>query len=228
MGYYLLQGGSEFTGQMRESDLEALSLCGGLEAPISIIPAAAAPDNNHTNAGKIGEQWFRSLGATQVRALPLIDRDSADHPHIAAELEQSRLIYLLGGFPGYLARTLIGTAALEAMERALDRDAVVAGSSAGAMVMCEHLYDPAAKAVTRGLGWIPNSCVLPHHDTFGAQWAQDLRARLPGATLIGIDEQTGAVAARDRKRWTVYGRGAVTIYKEGCQTAHAGSMSFSL
>ena len=45
MGYLLLEGGAEFGGRMREPDLKAIELAGGFDAPIRIIPTAAAPDN---------------------------------------------------------------------------------------------------------------------------------------------------------------------------------------
>ncbi len=46
-GYILLEGGAEFGGYMAEPDLRAIQLAGGLEAVVSIIPTAAAPDHNH-------------------------------------------------------------------------------------------------------------------------------------------------------------------------------------
>src|SRR5205809_845089 len=82
----------------------AIELAGGPGARISVIPAAAAPDHNHERAGRNAELWFRGLGAREVAALPLIDRESADHPAIAAALRDSRLIYMLGGFTHYLGR----------------------------------------------------------------------------------------------------------------------------
>lgn len=94
MGYLLLQGGEEFKGQMRRSDLEALALVGGMDAQIRIIPAAAAPDNNHRQAGRNGEQWFRALGATRIKVVPLVDEDSANAPQVVADLQEAQLIYL--------------------------------------------------------------------------------------------------------------------------------------
>ena len=49
-GYLLLEGGAEFGGQMAVPDRRALELAGGFEARISIIPTAAAPDNNFLRA----------------------------------------------------------------------------------------------------------------------------------------------------------------------------------
>ncbi len=91
--------------------------------------------------------------------------------------------------------------------------AVIAGSSAGAMVLCEHYYDPYEKQLFRGLNLLPNACVLPHHSTAGKRWAGMLAERLPDAVLIGIDERTGML--REGKAWSVYGEGDVTLYLPG-------------
>src|SRR5512133_2054361 len=115
MGYLLLEGRSEFGGGMRDPDLKAMELAGGFEAPIRIIPTAAAPDNNHQRAGKNGVRWFQSLGAKDVVSLPLSDRVSANDGSLAKSLRDARLIYMLGGFTGYLAETLMGSAAWKAV-----------------------------------------------------------------------------------------------------------------
>src|SRR5260370_17589747 len=114
-GYILLEGGAEFGGLMSEPDRRAIELAGGSDAPISIIPTAAAPDNNHRRAGSNGVNWFKSLGARQVESLPLIDKTSANDPQIAAKIRHSRLIYMLGGFTGYLADPLKPTPTSPAM-----------------------------------------------------------------------------------------------------------------
>ena len=62
MGYIVLEGGAEFGGEMAAPDRRALELAGGLDVPVSIIPTAAAPDNNHQRAGENGKRWFQSLG----------------------------------------------------------------------------------------------------------------------------------------------------------------------
>src|SRR5262249_30700938 len=152
---------------------------------ISIIPTAAAFDANHERAGRNGVHWFGSLGASNVVALPLVDRDSANQPAIAAALRSSRLIYLLGGFPHYLCQTLKDSASWQALVAAYHDGAVIAGSSAGAMVLCAYYYDPHGQQVVEGLGLLKDSCVLPHHNTFGSNWAVRLAALLPSTTLIG-------------------------------------------
>ena len=227
-GYILLEGGAEFGGRMAEPDRRAIELAGGPGARISVIPAAAAPDHNHERAGRNAELWFRGLGAREVAALPLIDRESADHPAIVAALRDSRLIYMLGGFTHYLGRTLLGSASWRAILAAYADGAVVAGSSAGAMVLCEHYYDPESGQVFEGLGIVPNACVLPHHDTFGRGWAARLTVLLPSSVLLGIDERTGMLDDGEAGAWRIYGHGTVTLYRGGRATAYGQDASFIL
>ncbi|HJZ48298.1 MAG TPA: Type 1 glutamine amidotransferase-like domain-containing protein [Roseiflexaceae bacterium] len=227
-GHILLAGGAEFGGRMAEPDLRAIQLAGGPNARISIIPTAAAPDHNHERAGRNGVRWFQSLDARNVAALPLIDRASADSPMVTAALRDSRLIYLLGGFPHYLGQTLLGSASWQAIAEAYAAGAVVAGSSAGAMVLCQYYYDPETGHVAEGLGMVPNSCVLPHHNTFGKGWAARLSTLLPTATLLGIDERSAMLDDGDGGAWRVYGQGATTVYRGSQATVYRSGEQFSL
>ncbi|HEX5808983.1 MAG TPA: Type 1 glutamine amidotransferase-like domain-containing protein [Anaerolineales bacterium] len=221
MGYLLLEGGAEFGGRMRDPDLKAIGLAGGFEAPIRIIPTAAAPDNNHERAGNNGIRWLQSLGAKDVGSLPLIDKTSANDESIARSLREAKLIYMLGGFTGYLGETLKGSSAWQAVLEAYATGAVVAGSSAGAMVMCEFYYDPSRGQVIDGLNLVPNAIVMPHYDTFGKSWASRL-LEVSHVTLIGIDEETGMIDD-DAGTWTVYGAGNVTLYRnQEVETFEAG------
>src|SRR5689334_11048661 len=226
MGYYLLEGGAEFGGGMRDPDRKAIELAGGFEAPICIIPTAAAPDNNHERAGNNGIRWFHSLGAQAVVSVPLIDKVSANNEAIAKSLREAKLIYMLGGFTGYLGETLKGSLAWEAVLEAYQNGAVVAGSSAGAMVMCEFYYDLNQGRVIEGLNLVPNSIVLPHHNTFGHRWASRL-LEIVRVNLIGIDEQTGMLD-EGAQTWTVYGRGGVTLYQNRQVETYEAGKTFSV
>ncbi len=213
MGYILLEGGAEFGGQMAAPDLRAMELAGGLDARLRVIPAAAAPDNNHQRAGGNAERWFQKLGATDAAALPLIDRQSAEDETLVNILRESRMIYMLGGFPHYLARSLDKTSAWEAMCQAWQAGAVIGGSSAGAMVLCDLYYNPTDDQVVPGLGLVAGACVLPHHDTTGHRWAPRIQRLQPDVVMIGIDEETGMLDDQTSGRWRVYGKGFVTLYR---------------
>ena len=211
MGTLLLEGGAEFGGAMREPDLRAIEMAGGTHVSIRIIPTAAAPDKNHLRAGNNGIRWFRSLGATNVEPVLLINKESADDFEIAGTLRAAKLIYMLGGFTHYLGQTLKDSLAWDSVLGAYQDGAVIAGSSAGAMVMCEYYFDPGRSKVEKGLNLVPNACVLPHHNTFGKSWAGKVQSLLPGVTLLGIDECTGMLTGG--AAWQVLGGGAVTVYQ---------------
>ena len=228
MGYLLLAGGSEFGGRMRDPDLRAMQLAGGFDAPLRIIPAAAAPDRNHVRAGSNGVRWFESLGARDVVSLPLIDKASAAEEAIASSLREAKLIYLLGGFTHHLGQTLKDSPAWQAVLEAHAQGAVIAGSSAGAMVLCGYYSDPGAGRVVEGLNLVPNSLVLPHHNTFGKNWAPRLLQQVPTVTLIGIDEQTGMIDDGEGGAWTVHGAGEVTVYRAGRVETYRAGKSFSV
>jgi cyanophycinase len=213
VGYILLEGGAEFGGDMALPDRRAMELAGGFDVRISIIPTAAAPDNNHQRAGHNGLIWFQGLGATNVTVLPLVDRASANDADVVADLEKSRLIYMLGGFTHYLGQTLLKSAAWQAMLNAFNAGAVLAGSSAGAMVLCGYYYHPAADEVVEGLGLIDGACAIPHFNTFGKSWVNRLVQLLPETVLIGIDEETGMLNDGPDGMWRIYGKGRVTLYK---------------
>jgi cyanophycinase len=214
-GHLLLEGGAEFSGRMVEPDRRAMALAGGREALLCILPTAAAPDHNDQHAGNNAERWYRMVGFKHITVLPVIDAASADNPSLATTLSGARFIYMLGGFPRYLGETLAGSRCEGAMRQAYAAGALVGGSSAGAMVLCEHFYDPESGSTVPGLNFIPGACVVPHHNTFGRRWEQRLAELLPGDVLIGIDEQTGLLDDGPDGGWTVYGGGTVTLYRKG-------------
>ena len=228
MGTILLAGGAEFGGEMAAVDRRAIELAGGFDARLSIIPAAAAPDDNHERAGQNGVRWFKNLGAVNVGVLPLIDRESAEDAAVVDALGESKLIYMLGGFPRHLAQSLAGSESWQAMLTAYHSGAIIAGSSAGAMILCDHYYDPYEKKILNGLGLIPKACILPHHNTLGQNWASELKLHLPGVVLIGIDEETGMLNDGPGGQWQAYGAGGVTLYKNDRQTHFPTGKCFDL
>jgi cyanophycinase len=220
-GWIVLEGGAEFGGRMAEPDLAAVSRAGGFSAPVKILPTAAAPDHNHLRAGENGKRWFKALGCQDVEVLPVIDRSSAEDKSIAQGVSAARLIYLLGGFPAYLGQVLAGSQVWNACLDVFQSGGVIAGSSAGAMVLCEFYFDPYQQTLLKGLNLLPNLCVLPHYNSFGKTWLLPLRKQLPSAILMGIDEQTGLVG--NRMQWEVFGAGSVLIEQPGAsRVLHAG------
>ncbi len=213
---------------MSEPDVRAIELAGGLQASIAILPTAAAPDHNHLRAGRNGQRWFASLGASHADVVPVADKPSADDPDFVTRVAAARLIYLLGGFPRYLCETLRDSQVWFAALQAHQDGAVIAGSSAGAMVLCEYYYDPYEDKLLHGLNLLENICILPHHNRFGKSWVSKLNSLIPQATLLGIDEQTGVINDVSDHVWTVYGAGVVTLYRDDQIEVHARGEQFLL
>jgi cyanophycinase len=95
-------------------------------------------------------------------------------------------------------------------------------------VLCEHYFDPNSGKVLPGLNLLSKVCVLPHHDIFGKNWASRLTSLLPGALLIGIDEETGLLNDGPEGQWTVYGKGAVTVYEPDSRAVFQHGQRFVL
>jgi cyanophycinase len=226
MGILLLEGGCEFQGKMEEPDRKALELAGGQNAKVVIIPTAAAPDNNSKQAGNMACKWFRTLGARNISTLPIVDKESANNPELSAELDGANLIYILGGFPGYLEHTLRKSRCFDAVGRAYQKGAVLAGSSAGAMVLCEWYFDPTVKEIKKGFGILKDVILIPHHDTFGCSWRSLYFNKISDIRCIGIDEQTGMINETGKYRWTVYGKGKVTLYSKTSVESYKTGQSF--
>ncbi len=227
MGYLLLEGGAEFNGCMIEADSRALVLAGGEDAAVDIIPAAAAPDNNHQRACQNGVEWFRRIGARNVVCRLLVDRYSAKNQELAEQLRSSRLVFLLGGFPSHLAQSLRGTHSWWSICSVYHAGGVIGGSSAGAMVLCEKFYDPFSQKVMAGLNLMPGICLIPHHNSTGFSWVKRLCHLLPDACMLGIDEETGIINDALDGGWTVYGSGTVVLYHQGNVKSYAAGAIIS-
>ncbi len=218
IGHLLLAGGDEFSGHMVQPDAQAIALAGGWNTPISVLPTAAAPDGRYQNAGSQAVHWFRNLGATRIEVLPINDKKSADDPWMANYIRTSRFIYFTDGFASYLYHALKDSSCLDSILEAYHRGAVIAGSGAGAMVLCQYFFEPMARQILPGFNLLPNTCVLPHHNQFGAGWVERLTQHIPGLVILGIDEQTALIDDGDggkKIHWNVYGQGGVTLYRHG-------------
>ena len=204
------------------------------------IPTAAAPE------GPRRLRYWLDLGAAQaerlgVEPVPVVvrDRDEAGSADLATLIHGAGLIYLSGGNPQFLARTLRGTRVWAAIEAAWRSGAALAGCSAGAIALTDWV--PAVRSPARepeaepeaepGLGVLPWLRVLPHFDRMRS-WAPDLATRAaagapPGTTVIGIDEDTAIVDLSGGGRsWQVHGRQRAWMLdggQDGSQSFPAGA-----
>lgn len=209
-GHLALIGGGEFT-EGCSFDAALLEASGASE--VLIVPTAAA----YEHPGRLVEQaasWFDRLGVA-ARGLDLLARPDASDPSIVEALAASRFTYLVGGSPLHLRAVLKDSPAWDALTGAWAEGGVLAGSSAGAMVLCDPMVDPRGGAFTLGLGLVPGLSVIPAHD----HWSEDAAHRTrkmspPALVLAGIDERTALV--RDPQgAWRAEGAGEVVVFVGG-------------
>lgn len=227
-GTLALVGSGEFLDVMRPVDAALLERVGGAaQARAVVIPTAAAPDGPQVVARwiELGTAHFSGLGAT-VAAAAMTTRQHADDPQMIARIAAANFIYFSGGKPGTLLRILIGTGAWAAVQSVYERGGVLAGCSAGAMILGSHLIEPRLRfgwpwAFVEAFGLVPNSLIIPHYDA-GATRVGGLLARSlpPSLTLIGVDEQTALVS--DDRGWQVLGRAGVELRQRGSRRVYRG------
>jgi cyanophycinase len=224
-GPLALVGSGEYLPLM--ADVERMLLSG--RAPRYVqLPTAAAPEGPDSL-----RRWLR-LGAEQatrlgVEQVPVVvrDREEAESPELAASIAGAGLIYLSGGSPGFLARTLRGTRVWAAVLSAWQTGSALAGSSAGAMALTGWV--PSVRSLDRepdpGLGVLTWLRVIPHFDKM-LGWAPELLTKattqLPvkpeaeSTTVIGIDEDTAIVDMTGAGHiWQVHGRQQAWVLGDG-------------
>jgi cyanophycinase len=133
----------------------------------------------------------------------------------AKVVRSSPFIYLAGGSPLHLLSVLKGSAVFGAISEAWRDGAVIAGSSAGAMVLCDPMVDPRGGAFTVGLGLVGAMAVVPHHDSEATHllW-RTLELAPADVAVAGIPERT-ALIREPSGAWRAAGEGSVTVYAGG-------------
>ena len=210
-GTIALVGAGEYLPKMNPVDQYLLEQLHE-EPRVVVLPTAAAPDGAGVpeRRNNLGVQHFTELGAP-VEPLMLLTREDANNSLFAEKIAYANFVYFSGGKPGYLLETLKGTAAWRAVQQVYERGGVVAGCSAGAMVMGGMLFDfPQIWRTIPALDLVPGIAVIPHFDEIPKAMTSTIanigRSKI---TVVGIDGATALVVSDGS--WSVRGAGGVTV-----------------
>src|SRR5450759_5099315 len=120
----------------------ALLLATGCDRPrVVVLPTASWPDGEETfrRWAAQGEAHFAALGA-EVEPVLVRGAEDANDPAAAAAIGEADLVYISGGKPGHLLDALDDGGVGAALRAAHARGAVIAGCSAGAMVLLSLIH----------------------------------------------------------------------------------------
>jgi len=192
-----LLSGDEFTPAVAAFDRALLELTGSRVALIT----CADPTHAARNA-EIGRAHFATLDADAFHlTVPLNE-----------ELPAFDLAYIAGGDPAVLLREL--RPSWPDLRDAWLRGAGLAGSSAGAMALCEHCLTPTPgddkpTSWAEGLGAIPGVGLAVHATTRPGSWLRHV-VEISRSRVIALDDATGVIVTNsDEPR--VVGTGRVWI-----------------
>lgn len=158
--------------------------------------------------------WFEALGARAVEA-PVRTRSDALDPEVAAQVRSAGFVYLVGSSPMHLRSVLLGTPVLDALLAAWGDGAVLAGSAAGADVLCDPMVDPRGGAFTVGLGVVPGLAVIPRANTWSADKVhRTVQLAPPSVVVAAIPEATALIRWPDGT-WVAEGVGEVSVHLGG-------------
>ena len=236
-GRLILVGSGEFTPAMDELDREILASLGRPKPRVAIVPTASGLEDTSDSWADLGKTHFATLGADVVPVMVLRRDDARERRWIDA-LRDVDWIYFSGGRPQHAINVLAGTPFWDEVVRRHRAGAVLAGASAGAMMLGEKSYAPddfdaagfpQSISIRDGLGVLGGHFVIPHFDLL-AQFPRErvqgwITAWPQGFRGIGIDEDTAIVEGTSE--WTVRGRGrAVTMTSFERQEAHGTGTRF--
>lgn len=193
-----------------------VDLSGGPQARIAVIPTASSePD-----MGTFYERQFDRIGVSEAKSLHFERRSDCDDGDWLDWLSGATGIFIAGGNQLKLSATLGGTPVAKLMRARNAAGVPVAGTSAGAAFLSEHMIaygdegaTPHAGMVTMcaGLG-LTNRVIIDQHFRQRDRLGRLLTALAynPFAIGLGVDEDTAAFIGPDDVV-EVVGTGSVTV-----------------
>jgi cyanophycinase len=206
----LIIGGGERGTEIQNAAIEL----GGKPARWVFIPTAGTD----TEVAKAEPPAFIRLSGGALTILHTRDRKVADSEAFVTPLRTAMAVFFEGGRQWRLVDAYGETLTERELRGVLDRNGLIAGTSAGATIQGSYLVRGApesnsilmAPGPERGFGYLSNVAIDQHVRERGRE--NDLSvvvAAHPGLLGVGIDESTAVIVQHNAM--TVIGRGAVRI-----------------
>ncbi|MEM7170299.1 MAG: cyanophycinase [Pseudomonadota bacterium] len=215
-GWIIPIGGGEKKVRSSKILSKFATLCGGEAARIVILPTASELED----AGQRYVNVFDELGVGQAEIVAMDTREDCEDPSLLARLEVASGIYFTGGNQLRLSTTMGGTSAAKLIRQCNAGGVHVAGTSAGAAFVSEHMIahgksggTPRSGMATLspGLG-LTNRVIVDQHFRERDRIGRLLTALAynPFPVGLGVDEDTAAFISPDNVI-EVLGSGGLTV-----------------
>ncbi len=215
-GYIIPIGGAEEKLDNPEILDRFIDVCGGRSSRVAIIPTASELEDT----GRNYEKLFRKIGVKHAKVLNMLTREDCHESEFTDYIEKSDGVFMTGGNQLRLSTTLGGTPVAQLIRRRNAAGMHVAGTSAGAAFMPEHMIaggaegsvpSPDMVTLAPGLG-LTNNFIIDQHFRQRDRLGRLLTALAynPFAVGIGLDEDTAAFI-RPGDDLEVVGSGGITI-----------------
>lgn len=218
-GFVIPIGGAEDKSANSKVLDRFVELCGGTDAKIAIIPTAS----ELSDTGDRYVEVFKGLGVRDIYNLKIKDSKDADKNKYLEKLKEVTGVFITGGNQRRLVKSLGDTEAEKIIkERNLSDNLHVAGTSAGAVYVCEHMLASGESGLLpseemakldKGLGLLKNIIVDQHFSQRG-RLGRLLSVLSTSSNEVqvglGIDEDTAAFIGPD-ECLEVVGNGRITI-----------------
>jgi cyanophycinase len=227
-GYIIPIGGAE--GKKKKSAILSrfVELCGQSDARIMVIPTASSLDET----GPQYRDLFKEMGARSM-CVAIETREDCHNAETVRKLEEATGIFITGGNQLRLSTILGGTPVARSIRRLNSSGVHVAGTSAGAAIVAEHMIaggrsgpSPRESGVelAPGLG-LTNRVIVDQHFNQRQRMGRLLAALSfnPFACGLGIDENTAGFISPSG-RMEVVGKGTITVV-DPAELSHS-SMSY--
>jgi len=207
-----------------------LSIAGGPEAPLVIIPTAGEGDVYDEFYSGVAD--FRKAGFKDVTVLHTRDRNVANSDQFVAPIRRARAVWFPGGRQWRLADAYLDTRTELEIHAVLDRGGVVGGTSAGATIQGSYLVRGDTRNNTimmgdhvEGFAFLKNVAIDQHLLARNRHFDLiPVIEKHPHLLGIGIDEDTAIVVVGDG--FEVVGKSLVAIYDNRRTLAHEGRFYF--
>ena len=216
-----ITGSGEYLDSIRTVDAELINK---LDDPyVLTFPTAAGQESSSRIDywSDLAKDHFSKLGIKH-KDFQALDSEALNSPEVLQEVEKANFIYFSGGSPNYLYSQIANTSFQELILTIHKENGILAGCSAGAMIMGEKMIKGT------GLGLIENSLIIPHYGESFYSWVANTVKLLNRGKykLICLEKDTYFVLTENEIK--IIGKQNVHIIFKDQHDTYQGNSTISL